>query len=65
LVQTALNTLMRGRTALVIAHRLATIKEADLIIVLKDGEIIERGTHDTLVQSGGEYGKLVLMQGIS
>ena len=65
LVQTALNTLMRGRTALVIAHRLATIKEADLIIVLKDGEIIERGTHDALVQIGGEYSKLVLMQGIN
>ena len=64
LVQTALNTLMRGRTALVIAHRLATIKEADLIIVLKDGEIIERGTHDALVQLGGEYNKLVLMQGL-
>ncbi len=65
LVQIALNTLMRGRTALVIAHRLATIKEADLIIVLKDGEIIERGTHDSLVQLGGEYSKLVLMQGIN
>ncbi len=65
LVQTALNTLMRGRTALVIAHRLATIKEADLIVVMKDGEIIERGTHDMLVQMGGEYSKLVLMQGIN
>ncbi len=65
LVQTALNTLMRGRTALVIAHRLATIKEADLIVVMKDGEIIERGTHDMLVQMGGEYSKLVMMQGIN
>ena len=50
LVQEALNNLMKGRTTLVIAHRLSTIKEADEIIVLQDGQIVERGNHYDLIQ---------------
>jgi ATP-binding cassette, subfamily B, bacterial MsbA len=49
LVQDALNNLMKGRTTLVIAHRLSTIKEADEIIVLQDGQIVERGNHNELI----------------
>ncbi len=62
LVQDALNKLMKNRTAIVIAHRLSTIQHADEIIVLEDGEIIERGTHDSLLQKGGSYYKLVNLQ---
>ena len=65
LVQEALAKLMLGRTALVIAHRLSTVQHADEIIVMRAGEIIERGTHDTLFQLGGEYRKLVELQGLS
>lgn len=65
LVQAALNELMRGRTAIVIAHRLSTVQNADEIIVLKEGEIIERGTHDALIAQNGEYKKLVDLQGIN
>lgn len=61
-VQQALDVLMRGRTSLVIAHRLSTVRRADLICVLKDGVIIERGTHDTLIDAGGEYARLYAMQ---
>ena len=56
---------MTGRTALVIAHRLSTVQHADEIIVLREGKIIERGTHETLFQLGGEYRKLVELQGLS
>lgn len=65
LVQAALMQLMTGRTALVIAHRLSTVQHADEIIVLREGKIIERGTHETLFQLGGEYRKLVELQGLS
>lgn len=65
LVQAALMQLMTGRTALVIAHRLSTVQHADEIIVLREGKIIERGTHDALIQLGGEYRKLVELQGLS
>ncbi len=65
LVQEALMLLMTGRTALVIAHRLSTVQHADEIIVLRHGEIIERGSHDVLIQLGGEYRKLVELQGLS
>ena len=65
LVQAALMQLMTGRTALVIAHRLSTVLHADEIIVLREGQIIERGTHETLFQLGGEYRKLVELQGLS
>lgn len=64
LVQDALNKLMKGRTAIVIAHRLSTVQHADEIIVLKDGRIAERGKHSELVEMNGEYEKLVRMQSL-
>ncbi len=64
LVQQALTKLMKGRTALVIAHRLSTVQHADEIIVMNGGEIIERGTHDALFKQGGAYRKLVELQGL-
>lgn len=57
-IQQAMNELMRGRTCFVIAHRLSTVQDADLILVLKDGRVIESGTHDELVNLGGFYGSL-------
>jgi subfamily B ATP-binding cassette protein MsbA len=64
LVQEALNKLMADRTSLVIAHRLSTIRNADEIIVLSKGEIIERGTHIELMAKGGTYSYLSSLQGI-
>lgn len=61
-VQDALNTLMANRTSLVIAHRLSTVRHADEIIVMNKGEIIERGTHDTLMAKQGIYARLCEMQ---
>ncbi|MFW5697976.1 MAG: ABC transporter ATP-binding protein, partial [Fimbriimonadaceae bacterium] len=58
LVQEALQHLMQGRTTLVIAHRLSTVKDADQIAVLDRGRIVEVGTHDQLIQSGGRYSEL-------
>ena len=58
LVQSAINKMQKGRTTIIIAHRLSTIQSADRIIVLKDGEIIEQGTHDELIKASGEYKKL-------
>jgi len=55
LVQNALDGLMKDRTSLIIAHRLSTVKDADKILVLKDGKIIEQGDHDQLMQLGGTY----------
>ena len=57
-IQTAMDNLMRGRTSFVIAHRLSTIKDADLILVMRDGDIVEQGTHDDLLASGGFYADL-------
>jgi subfamily B ATP-binding cassette protein MsbA len=65
LVQDAIIHLMQDRTSIVIAHRLSTIKNADEIIVLQKGEIIERGTHEHLIAQEGFYKKLVDMQEIS
>ncbi len=62
LVQQALEQLMRDRTTLVIAHRLSTIRHADLICVLHEGQIVEQGRHDQLMQLGGYYRRLVEMQ---
>lgn len=62
LVQEALENLMKERTSLVVAHRLSTIKHADLICVMHEGQIVERGTHDQLYALNGYYTKLVDMQ---
>jgi subfamily B ATP-binding cassette protein MsbA len=62
LVQDALDKLMQNRTSIVIAHRLSTVRHADEIIVLRQGEIVERGTHDELINANGFYRKLVDMQ---
>jgi subfamily B ATP-binding cassette protein MsbA len=61
-VQAALDTLMEGRTTLVIAHRLSTIERADRIAVLDQGRIVETGTHEELLRSGGTYAKLYRLQ---
>jgi subfamily B ATP-binding cassette protein MsbA len=62
LVQDAINNMMQNRTSIVIAHRLSTIRHADEIIVLQKGKIVERGTHDGLMQQNGFYKRLVDMQ---
>jgi ATP-binding cassette subfamily B protein len=62
LVQKALDGLMRDRTTIVIAHRLATVLKADRILVLDDGRIVEEGTHQSLIQQGGLYAKLARLQ---
>ncbi len=61
-VQEALDTLMKGRTTLVVAHRLSTVRHADRILVLENGQIVERGSHQELVSKGGRYAELVQMQ---
>jgi ATP-binding cassette, subfamily B, bacterial len=61
-VQAALQTAMRGRTTLVIAHRLATVQAADRILVLEQGRLVEEGTHPELVAKGGLYAKLAALQ---
>ena len=53
-----LRTEMRRRTALMVSHRVSTVREADLIVVLEDGAIVERGTHDALIAAGGRYAEL-------
>ena len=57
-IQNAMDKLSSGRTSFVIAHRLSTIKNADVIVVMKDGNIIEKGTHESLIVKNGEYAKL-------
>lgn len=64
LVQDALEKMMENRTSLVIAHRLSTIQNADLIVVMKKGEIVEQGTHEELIQLNGTYTKLVKLQSL-
>jgi ATP-binding cassette subfamily B protein len=53
-----MDTLMQGRTSFVIAHRLSTIHNADLILVLRDGDIVEQGTHNELMERSGFYAEL-------
>lgn len=65
LVQQALDTLLSGRTALVIAHRLSTVRHADLIVVVEQGHIVETGTHDQLLARKGRYHQLVQLQNLS
>lgn len=57
-IQAAMDNLMKGRTSFVIAHRLSTIRDADLILVMKDGDIIEQGTHQSLLEADGFYANL-------
>lgn len=57
-IQKAMDNLMKGRTSFVIAHRLSTIRDADLILVMKDGDIIEQGTHEELLAAKGFYENL-------
>jgi subfamily B ATP-binding cassette protein MsbA len=61
-VQLALERLAKGRTTIVIAHRLSTVRSADLVCVMRDGQIIERGSHSELLARGQEYSKLYAMQ---
>ena len=62
MIQEALDELCRGRTTIVVAHRLSTIKNADEIAVVSEGRIIEQGTHDELLEKKGIYYKLVMAQ---
>ena len=58
LIQNAIQTVLTGRTSFIVAHRLSTIREADVILVMKDGHIVEQGNHDQLLAQGGFYAKL-------
>ena len=58
LIQRAMDELTMGRTSFVIAHRLSTIKNADLILVMREGDVVESGTHDQLMEKGGFYADL-------
>jgi ABC-type multidrug transport system fused ATPase/permease subunit len=58
----ALDTLMKGRTSVVIAHHLGTIRHADIIFVIKDSELVEQGTHEALLAQNGVYAELHMIQ---
>lgn len=62
LIQRAMATLRSGRTSFVIAHRLSTIRDADVILVMEDGQIVEQGSHDVLIAAGGPYARLYAAQ---
>jgi ABC-type multidrug transport system fused ATPase/permease subunit len=59
LVQQAIERLLKGKTVMVIAHRLSTVQNADRICVIEGGEIVEQGTHEVLINKGGMYSRLV------
>lgn len=61
-IQKAMDNLMKGRTSFIIAHRLSTIRDADCILVMKDGDIIEQGNHDALMKQNGFYAELYSSQ---
>ena len=62
LIQEAFARLMKGRTSFIVAHRLSTIRDADSILVMRDGHIVEQGDHDTLLKAGGAYAELYRSQ---
>lgn len=64
IIQAAMENILRNRTAIIIAHRLSTIKNADLILVLKEGVLVEQGTHEELIQKNGEYCNFVELQSL-
>ena len=61
-IQEAISELCRNKTLLVIAHRMKTIKDADQILVVSDGNIVERGSHDELILKNGTYARMVALQ---
>ena len=61
-IQKAFNTMMRGRTSFIVAHRLSTIQEADLILVMRNGQIVEQGSHEELLKKRGFYEQLYQSQ---
>ena len=61
-IQDAFERMMQGRTSFIVAHRLSTIRSADVILVMRDGKIVEQGRHDELLQKGGFYAQLYQSQ---
>ena len=65
IIQNALSNLRKGRTTLIVAHRLSTIRSADIIIVMNDGHTVEQGSHETLMNQNGLYARLVQTQDLN